>query len=149
MNPDFLELLRALCAAEARFLVVGAYAVTFHGPPRSTGDLDLWVEPTAENARRVWNALLAFGAPLEAVALQDLQTPDVVVQFGLPPRRIDLLTSLTGLQFDAAWARRVEADVEGVRCPILSRDDLVTNKRAVGRPRDLADIERLVRPEAD
>lgn len=143
MNPDFLELLRALCAAEARYLVVGAYAVTFHGPPRSTGDLDLWIEPTAENADRVWSALTAFGAPLEGVTVHDLRAPDVVVQFGLPPRRIDLLTSLTGLRFEEAWSRRVESQIDQAPVAFLSRADLIANKRAVGRPRDLADVERL------
>ncbi len=143
MNPDFLDLLRALSVSEARFLVVGAYAVTFHGPPRSTGDLDLWIEPSAGNAARVWAALESFGAPLESLRVEDLQAPGQVLQLGLPPRRIDLLTSLTGLEFEHAWAKRVNTNIEGIACAFLGRDDLITNKRALGRPRDLADLERL------
>lgn len=143
MNPDFVGLLRALSAAEVRFLVVGAYAVTFHTRPRATGDLDLWLDPTPENARRAWRALRGFGASMDALAEQDLATPQLAFQLGVEPRRIDLLTSLTGLEFDAAWARRVPGTVGQVPCQYLSREDLLVNKRALGRPRDLAGVEML------
>lgn len=143
MNPDFIDLLRALSAAEARYLVVGAYAVSYHTRPRSTGDLDLWVEPTAANAARVWNALRAFGAPMTGLHENDLATPNLVYQVGVEPRRIDLLTSLTGLDFPSAWTRRVSGRFGDVPCDYLSREDLLTNKRMLGRPRDLADVEML------
>ncbi|HEX2571488.1 MAG TPA: hypothetical protein VH877_18150 [Polyangia bacterium] len=96
MNQDFLDLLRALCAADARFLVVGAYAVSYHSEPRTTGALDIWVEPTPENAGRVYQALAAFGAPLDELAVADLATPNIVFQMGVAPRRIDILTSSRG-----------------------------------------------------
>lgn len=143
MNPDFVALLRELSTAEARFLVVGGYAVSFHSRPRATGDLDVWVEPTAANAARVFRALRSFGAPLEGLAETDLTKPDVVYQIGVPPCRVDLLTSLTGLDFEAAWAQRVMGRVGDLDVAFIGRDALVRNKRALGRLRDLADLESL------
>jgi hypothetical protein len=143
VNPDFTALLRALSTAEARYLVVGAYAVTFHSRPRATGDLDLWVDPSAENAGRVYAALEAFGAPLAALTERDLATEGMVYQIGVPPRRIDVLTSLTGLTFEEAWRGRVEGSLGGVPCPFIGKQELVKNKRTLGRPRDLADLELL------
>jgi hypothetical protein len=146
VNPDFLDLLRELCVADARFLVVGGYAVSLHARPRATGDLDLWVEPSAANAARVLRALRAFGAPLEDLSETDLTAADTVYQMGLPPRRIDLLTSLTGVAFGEAWEGRALLDLEGVRIPFIGKDALIKNKRALGRPRDLADLEALQDP---
>jgi hypothetical protein len=143
VNRDFTDLLSALSEAEVRFLIVGAYAVTFHSQPRSTGDLDLWIDPAPENAKRVWLALQRFGAPLKGLAVEDLSTPDVVYQIGMPPRRIDLLTSLTGLTFEQAWAARAPGRFGDLECAYIGLADLRTNKRAVGRPRDLADLESL------
>lgn len=143
MNQDFVDLLSELTAADARFLIVGAYALALHARPRATGDLDLWIEPTPENAERVMTALRAFGAPLSDLSAEDLTRHDTVFQIGVEPRRIDLLTSLTGLRFAEAWPRRVMARFGGHDHPFLGRDDLVRNKRAVGRPRDLADLEAL------
>jgi hypothetical protein len=136
-------MLAALSAAGAEFLVVGAHALAAHGVPRATGDLDLWVRPTQENARRVWKALEEFGAPLHELTLQDLTGPDVVFQIGIVPRRIDLLTSITGVAFEEAWTNRSVVEVEGVEVPVLGRNELIRNKRTVGRARDLADIEDL------
>ena len=143
MNRDFTDLLSALSDAEARFLIVGAYAVTFHSQPRSTGDLDLWIDPCPENAKRVWLALPRFGAPLEGLVVADLSTPGVVYQISVPPRRIDLLTSLTGLAFDEAWSARARGRFGDLECPFLGIAELRRNKRAVGRPRGLADLEAL------
>jgi hypothetical protein len=145
MNEDFADLLRALLKVEARFLVVGAYALAVHGVPRATGDLDVWVEATSKNAAQVWKALIAFGAPVEdlAVSVEDLHAPDVVVQIGLPPRRIDLLTSVTGVAFEEAWAERTLHEVTGVTIPFLGRRALIANKRATARLQDLADLEAL------
>ncbi|MDP3767916.1 MAG: hypothetical protein Q8S13_07860 [Dehalococcoidia bacterium] len=106
MNPDFRDLLRALSDAGARFLVVGAYAVSFHSEPRATGDLDIWIDPTPQNAPRVYRALISFGAPVSELSESDLFTPDVVFQIGLPPRRIDIMTTITGVSFEEAWATR-------------------------------------------
>jgi hypothetical protein len=148
LASDFRDLLRAFVDHEVRFLVVGAYALAIHGHPRATGDLDVWVDPDAENARRAHTALAAFGTPLHELREEDLATPGTVFQIGLPPLRIDVLTRLTGLDFGPAWTRRVEADFEGVRVPVIGRADFLHNKRALGRTRDLADAERLEAPES-
>jgi hypothetical protein len=145
VNPDFRDILRALCDADARFLVVGAYAVSVHAEPRATGDLDIWVEATRENARRVYEALRVFGAPLHDVTVEDLASPDVVFQIGLPPRRVDILTSITGVGFAAAWPGRIEVTYGDVRVPVIGRDGLVQNKLALGRPKDLLDVELIRR----
>jgi serine/threonine protein kinase len=111
--------------------------------PCATGVIDLWVEPTAANAARVFRALHAFGAPLQGLAEADLTQPEVVCQIGVPPRRIDLLTSLTGLSFDEAWADRTPGLLGGLEVHFLGREALIRNKRALGRARDLADLESL------
>src|SRR5690606_19854940 len=108
MNDDFLDLLSALSAANARFLIVGAYAVGVHGRPRATKDLDVWVEASPENAARVMDALRRFGAPLSELSEQDLATPGTGFMMGVPPRRIDVLTQISGVEFSEAWPRRVE-----------------------------------------
>lgn len=145
MNEDFHDLLSALCEAGARFLIVGAYAVSFHAEPRATGDLDVWVEPTAENASRVLAALRAFGAPLHDLTEVDLGQPDVVFQIGVPPRRIDVLTSITGVEFEDAWTERAEVTYGDVRCFAIGRDALIRNKLALARPKDLLDVDLLRR----
>ena len=143
MNPDFVDLLRALSAADAKYLVVGAYALAVHARPRATGDLDIWVEPTPENAARVRRALAAFGAPVEQVSISDLTTPGLVFQIGIVPRRIDILTSIDAVSFEDGWADRVSQPIEGLPVPFLGRASLIRNKRAVGRPQDLADVALL------
>jgi len=147
VNDDFRDLLDALLRTGARFLVVGAHAMAVHGVPRATGDLDVWIEPTPANGDLVWRALVAFGAPVGTlgIARADLETPGLVVQIGLPPRRIDLMTTLSGLDFEAAWERRVTHRVGARDIPFLGREDLVRNKRASGRPKDLADLAVLER----
>ena len=140
-------MLLALAAEGAEFLIIGAYALAFHGVPRTTGDIDLFVRPTADNAARVWRALSVFGAPLAAngVTVEDLATPDLVYQIGLPPRRIDVMTAISGVDFEEAWESRVTAELDGKPIPVIAKDTLVRNKRAAGRARDLADLERLGR----
>lgn len=145
MDPDFRDLLAEFLSHRVRFLVVGAHALAAHGVPRATGDLDLWIDPTEANADRAWRALAVFGAPLDAlrVTRDDLTRPDCVVQLGLPPRRIDLLTSVSGLAFEEAWADRLEHSVDDLTAPFLGRESLIRNKRATGRPRDLGDLDAL------
>ena len=146
MTDDWADALVALVAAGARFMVVGAHALAVHGVPRATQDLDVWIEPTKENADRVWNALARFGAPLEALRLTpaDFQRPGTVIQIGLPPNRIDVLTEITGVSdFAAAWEDRVEREANGTMIPFLGRETLLRNKRAAGRLKDLADVEAL------
>jgi hypothetical protein len=145
MNEDFRDLLHALREAGARFLVVGAHALAVHGVPRATGDIDIWVAVQPENADRVVAALTRFGAPLGAIGISraDFLSEDQVVQIGLPPRRIDLLTSISGVSFEEAWEGRVIREVDGLAVPFLGREALVRNKRASGRAKDRADLEAL------
>jgi hypothetical protein len=148
MTEDWTDVLVALMAAGARFIVVGAHALAVHGVPRATQDLDVWIEATESNARRVWSALVGFGAPLEDLGIEaaDFLKPDTVVQLGLPPNRIDILTGITGVEdFTSAWEERVEREVAGRSVPFLGRETLIRNKRAAGRLKDLADVEALSR----
>lgn len=145
VNPDFADFLAALIAANARFIVVGAHALAAHGLPRATGDMDIWIDRALDNPARVWTALTDFGAPTIALGLKqaDLEAPDTVIQIGLEPRRIDILTDVTGLHFDQAWDERVIHQVGLLSIPFLGRNDLVRNKRATGRYKDLGDLEAL------
>jgi hypothetical protein len=143
MNRDFSEMLSALSDAGAEYILVGAHAMAAHGLPRATGDMDLWVRPSAENAERVWRALAEFGAPLDQLSQEELTEPEVVFQIGVVPNRIDILTSVTGVDFEDAWTRRDVVELDGVQVGVIAREDLIRNKRAVGRLRDLADIEDL------
>jgi len=143
MNQDFVDLLRAFVAADVRFLVVGAYALALHGRPRATGDLDLWIDATPENAPRVLQALRAFGAPTHDIRVEDFRAPGVVYEIGVAPGRIDILTELTGILFAEAWPNRVRHPFGGVDVDFIGRQAFVQNKRATGRTRDLADIEGL------
>lgn len=143
MNPDFRDILHELFEAKADFIVVGAYALAAHGVARATGDIDIWIRPDADNAARVYKALAAFGAPLDELSVEDLHTPGTVFQIGLPPNRIDVLTRISGVEFGVAWSNRMEVEVEGLRVSVLGRADFITNKRATGRPKDLADIAYL------
>ncbi len=142
-NQDFRDLFSAFNDHEVRYLIVGAYAVTYYSRPRFTKDLDVWIEPQAANAEKAWNALITFGAPLQGVGPKDLATPGVVLQIGVEPNRIDILTQIQGVKFKEAWARRVSGKYGD--CPVcfLSREDLIVNKEAVGRPQDLLDLEAL------
>ena len=143
MNPDFEDLLRGLSASRAEYLVIGGYAVAFHTEPRYTKNLDVWVRPTAANARRVMTALKKFGAPLANLRLKDLTTPGIIFQIGVEPNRIDVLTEVDGVDFQAAWGRRVEGPFGKVTVPWMGIADLATNKRSVGRPQDLLDLAKL------
>jgi hypothetical protein len=143
LNPDYRDLLSLFSDTGVEFLVVGAYALAAHGNPRATGDIDLWVKPVPENARRVLEALSRFGAPDLGFGETELCKEGAVVQIGVAPRRIDLLTSIDGVEFGPAWENRLEVEVEGLRLPVLGREDCIRNKRATGRPKDLADAEWL------
>jgi hypothetical protein len=145
VNPDFCDLLRALSGAGARFLVVGAYAVSYHSEPRATGDLDIWIDATPDNAGRVYQGLDAFGAPLTELSEADLTTSDVVFQIGVSPRRIDIMTSITGVRFEDAWPARCETTYGDAAFPIIGIEALMTNKRALGRPKDQLDLDLLQR----
>ena len=148
MNEDFVDFLGALLAAGARFLVVGAHALAIHGAPRATADIDVWAECTPENAARVWAALVDFGAPVEAlgVTADDFTKPDAVVQIGVPPRRIDVMSSISGVDFAEAWGERMMHRVGALEVPFIGRAALLRNKRASGRHKDLGDVEALGEP---
>ena len=143
MNPDYSDMLSALSAEGTEFLLVGAFALAAHGLPRATGDIDIWVRPSVENATRVVRALHTFGAPVGDLAPSDLSVLDVVFQVGVAPRRIDILTAIDGVTFDEAWPEREALSIEGLVVPVLSRRHLAQNKRASGRPKDLVDLAWL------
>jgi hypothetical protein len=143
MNPDFVDLLRAFIAADVRFLIVGAYALALHGRPRATGDLDVWIDATPDNAARVMRALTSFGAPLADVSVHDFSRPGVTYQIGVAPGRIDLLTELTGLSFADAWPGRLRRPFGDVDVDFIGREAFIRNKRATGRAKDLGDIEGM------
>jgi hypothetical protein len=143
MSPDFLDIIRALSDASARFIIVGAYAVNLYVDPRATGDLDIWVEPSAENARKVWNALAEFGAPLTGVSESDFSKPGATFQIGIAPLRIDILTEISGVRFDEAWSDRSMHPFGPFTIPFLGKKTLIQNKRAAARPKDLADLDSL------
>ncbi len=143
LSPDFRDMLSALSAEGAEYLLVGGYALAAHGLPRATKDLDLWVRPTGENPARVYRALAAFGAPLDQITIEDLGASETVFQVGVPPQRIDLLTAISGVEFPEAWADRQTLRLGDVNVAVLSVGHLIINKRASGRPQDLLDVRAL------
>ena len=143
MHQDFLDLLRAFIDRSVRFMIVGAYALGVHGRPRATGDLDVWVDPTPDNAESIIRALEQFGAPIGQITAADFSRPGIVFQMGLPPLRIDVLTELSGLTFSEAWSSRTQAPFGPLTVDVIGREAFVKNKRATGRARDLGDIEAL------
>lgn len=146
LPQDWQEFLSSLNASRVRYLVIGAHALAAHGAPRYTADLDVWVEADAANARRVVTALKAFGfGSLKGLSVEDFQNPEMVVMLGVPPLRIDLLTSISGCSFEKAWKRRLRTKLGGQPVSVLSREDLRVNKLAAGRPKDLLDVELLSR----
>lgn len=147
LKGDFFDIVSSLHSEGADFIIVGAYAVGIHVTPRATGDLDVWVRASVENAKRVHAALHRFGAPLSAfnITPADFERLGSVYQMGIPPGRIDVITEISGVTFEEAWPTRVVLDVRGVPVPFLGRDALIKNKRASARPKDLADVELLER----
>lgn len=143
LNKDYKEMLQCLNDEGVKFLVVGAYALAAHGYPRATMDIDLWVMPSADNAQAVLRALQRFGAPLHELSATDLLREDIVFQIGVAPRRIDIITGASGLRFEEAFQASSLIEIEGVQIRIPSRNDLIRNKRASGRTKDLADAEAL------
>jgi len=143
LNKDYREMLQCLSDEGVKFLVVGAYALAVHGFPRATKDIDFFVWANPENARSLFRALDRFGAPLGNLSHADFASEGAVFQIGVGPRRIDIITRIDGVKFEDAYARRQTVQREGIEFPVTSREDLIANKRASGRPQDLADVERL------
>jgi len=148
MLPDDLrELLELLNARNVEYVVVGGYAVAYHGYPRYTGDIDVFVRRSPENATRILGALGDFGFGDVGLTAEDFTEPDSVVQLGRPPLRVDLLTSISAVTFDQAWGNHIRADLGGVRAPIIGLAELLQNKRASGRAKDEADVAELERDD--
>ena len=145
MNSDFKELLTILNACQVSYLVVGGYAYIYYAEPRYTKDIDLWILPSLENAIRLRQALLQFGGWVEGMTLEHFTTERTMFQIGLPPCRVDFLTSIPGLEFDSAYAARKVADIDGLAVPLIALPDLITAKRASGREQDLRDVASLER----
>lgn len=144
-TADYVDMLRALVASGVEFLLVGAHAMAAHGVPRATIDLD--VRASTENAPRVIAALRAFGAPLSAhgVTQEDFERSGTVYQLGLPPNRIDLITRISGVEFEEAWASRIITKIGDLEIPVIGRGPLLANKRASGRDKDWVDVRLLER----
>ncbi len=143
MNSDCRDLLAEFNAQSVEFIIVGAHALAAHGHIRATKDMDVWIRPTLDNAARAYNALRSFGAPLFDLRVEDLATPGIVFQIGVPPVRIDIITQIDAVGFDEAWSERLETRFEDQSVAVLSRSLLIQNKRAAGRMQDLADVEWL------
>ncbi len=143
LNKDYRELLQSLSDREVKFIVVGAYALGVHGFVRATGDINIWVEPGEDNSARVYNALEDFGSPLSDIDKNTFSEEGVIFQIGVVPRRIDIITRISGVDFKSAYSNRIEVNIDGLDIPFLSKDDLITNKRVAGRPKDKIDVDWL------
>ncbi len=143
LNEDYRDILHALSEEKVRFILVGAYAIAAHGYPRATMDIDIWVMPSPENADAVLRALSRFGTPLHNLTRDDLLKDGTIFQIGVAPRRIDIITTASGLQFEPTYRNSISVNIEGIDVRIPSIADLILNKRSTGRTRDLADAEAL------
>jgi len=143
VQKDFSDLLKLFNAHGVEYLIVGAYALALHGVPRFTGDLDVLIRPTRQNGARVLAALAEFGFHFPNLTVADFETPDNVIQLGLPPVRIDILTAITGLSWEQAAANKVAGAFGELRVNYIGREEYIANKRAAGRKKDLADLEAL------
>lgn len=146
MYQDQKDLLSAFNAHGVKYLVVGGYAVILHAQPRATQDIDLFVKPDATNALAVYAALKTFGAPVEQFKPEDFADRNNFFRFGIPPSGVDILFEIPGVEFEAAWARRIEVTIDadrGLQAFFISREDLVSSKIAAGRPQDLADVDAI------
>jgi len=143
LNPDYFDMFRALNIAGVRYLIVGGYAFGFHVEPRTTKDLDIWIDASPQNAHQLYQALTDFGAPLQDIRAEDLCNPELVYQIGVPPNRIDIITGLEGITFEEAWENRYETSYNNEKVYVIGREELIKIKRATGRPQDLEDVEGL------
>ena len=143
LSQDFKEFVQSLNDNSVRYLVIGGYAVAFHGHPRYTKDLDVWIESSRENARRMITALAQFGFASLGLEENDFLDPNQVIQLGYPPNRIDILTELVGVDFESCFAQKIPSTIDGVQVNFIDVQSLKENKKAVGRLQDLADLEKL------
>lgn len=142
-DQDFIDFIDLLNKYQVKYMVVGAYALSFHGRPRHTGDLDIWIKPELENASKMVKVLVEFGFGQLGLIEEDFLKEDYVTQLGYPPLRIDLLNTISGVNFDEAYHTRLETEIDGLQISLISVNDLIRNKLAVGRPKDIGDIEEL------
>jgi len=143
LNDDYRDMLQNLLDNEVEFLVVGAYALGAHGYPRATGDFDIWVGSGKENSTQVYKALVKFGANLADIDEKTFSRKNIVFQIGLAPRRIDILTSITGVHFNEAFTEKKNIEVDGLKIPFISKANLIKNKSATGRDKDKLDLKHL------
>ncbi len=143
VNSDFTDLLKIFNDNNVRYLVIGGYAVVQYAEPRYTKDLDLWISTDPTNAASIYKALQEFGAPLTNLTVDDFAEEGYFYQMGVPPVRVDVLMGIPGGNFEEAWQKRVEVDFDGLKVLFISKDDLITVKRASGRPQDLIDAKNL------
>ena len=143
LNQDFKEILSAFIVEKVEFLIVGGYAMAFHGYVRATGDIDLWIRLSDENAERVWRALQTFGAPLFDLNIEDLKTSGMVFQIGVVPSRIDIITQIDGVEFEDAWREHKTIEIENLRIPVIGKNQLLVNKQSTGRIKDRTDASWL------
>ena len=143
LDKDFREFIGLLNANEVKYLIVGGYAVVVHGYPRFTGDIDIWVKPEHDNAAKILKVLSDFGFGAVSITLDDLISPDKVIQLGFPPFRIDLLTDVSGLQFDDCYNRKQIANAKDIEVNVIGLQDLRLNKKITGRDKDLLDLKNL------
>lgn len=143
LNQDYRDMLSLLLENKVEFLVVGAYALAAHGFPRATGDIDIFVRPLPVNAQRTYAALIAFGAPLDRISPSDFEVPGMIVQIGVQPRRIDLITQIDGLTFNEAEQDKMIVEIDGLLIPFISKHKLIINKMATGREKDRLDVNTL------
>ncbi|MDP3732401.1 MAG: nucleotidyltransferase [Candidatus Omnitrophota bacterium] len=140
---DYRELLKILNRHRVKYLIVGAYAVTYYTEPRYTKDLDIWLKPEIKNATRTYKALKEFGAPLKDISVEDLTNKNLVYQIGIEPVRVDLIMNISGVKFEPVWKHRVVADFDGVKVNIMGIKELIESKKATKRRMDIVDIENL------
>ncbi len=143
LNEDYKEMLESLLEEKVKFILVGAYALAAHGFPRATGDMDIWVKPHDENSKKVYKALAKFGAPISEIREDEFSQPGLIFQIGVVPRRIDIITKISGVEFDEADADKIVVNIEELKIPVLSIDLLIKNKMATGREKDLLDAKLL------
>jgi len=143
LPKDFREFIELLNSHDVRYLIVGGYAVAYHGYPRATGDIDILIEPSEDNARRIESVLTTFGLGSLGLTFRDFLKSGIIVQLGFPPHRIDLATAITGVSFEEAWDGRIETELVGTPVKMISKANLLRNKAATGRPKDSADLDAL------
>ncbi len=147
LNKDYKEMLQILLEDEVRFLVVGAYALGILGHPRATGDIDIWVDASVENSEKLYRSLKKFGAPLSEISENTFCAKGFIFQIGVAPRRIDIITEIEAVEFEEAYENRLEIEIEGLKIPFISKEDIIINKLATGREKDRLDAKYLQQNE--